>query len=123
MLWKFRETQGTMSRANRYGRESATLDNQFFIRLVPYMFVVYLICSCLRIFMTTSTVSLLGHASELESEVTSLANEYRDLRVEKSQLMEMDRIENIATENYGMVLAEDVETMDIDIPVDPDNMP
>lgn len=80
---------------------------------IVYFFVLYVILNCLRIFISTQTVSNKLEVKQLTTQESILSSEYRDLLVERSLAYDMNRIENIAVNNYGMVLADNVEYVTI----------
>ena len=64
-----------------------------------------------RVALTAQTVSVLKEVSVAEATLDSAYDTRTELRVERSALSSADRIQRIATENYGMVYASEVETL------------
>ena len=67
-----------------------------------------------RVALTTQTVSLLSDISATERSVNKALDTRTELQVERSVLSATDRIQRIATENYGMVYASEVDTINIE---------
>lgn len=66
-----------------------------------------------RVALTAQTVSVLKEVSVAEATLDSAFDTRTELRVERSALSSADRIQRIATENYGMVYASEVETISL----------
>jgi cell division protein FtsL len=64
-----------------------------------------------RVALTAQTVSVLKEVSVAEATLDGAYDTRTELRVERSALSSADRIQRIATENYGMVYASEVETL------------
>lgn len=64
-----------------------------------------------RVVLTTRTVTLLSQVNAKEIELDDVRDEGTELRMERSALASTDRIQRIATENYGMVYASEVDTI------------
>lgn len=59
-----------------------------------------------RVALSTATVSALNANEQLETQIDDATALYNDLKVSKSTLSSASRIERIASQNYGMVLAD-----------------
>ena len=77
--------------------------------------VVLALVGCVRIFLTTATVSTLKEVSVAEQVVEGERVTRAQLQMEHSALTAADRIQRIATENYGMVYASDIDTVTLDL--------
>ena len=73
--------------------------------------VIVLTVMLARVALTAQTVSVLKEVSVAESTLAGAYDTRTELRVERSALSSADRIQRIATENYGMVYASEVETL------------
>lgn len=68
-----------------------------------------------RVALTTATVTSLRDIERAEMNVAEQRNTMTELKVERSALSSADRIQRIATENYGMVYATEVDTVVVDL--------
>lgn len=75
--------------------------------LVSALFVL----SCIRVALTTMTVTSLISANTLQTEAAHAQNQLSGLKVQRSVLSNIGRISSIATENYGMVLGQKSEAL------------
>ena len=71
-----------------------------------------------RVALTAQTVTMLEDISVAEGTVAAARITRTELQVERSALSSADRIQRIATENYGMVYASDVDTVTISLEED-----
>lgn len=79
--------------------------------------VFFVALGALRVGLCAQTLSALTSASELRQEILEAEALEADLKVTRSVLSNSTRIEHIATENYGMVLADEHETMWVELDV------
>ena len=79
---------------------------------------VLIVCSigAARVSLYTQAVSSLSASSEIRAQIKDAQVLEADLQVTKSVLGDVSRIERIATENYGMVLCEEQETIRVSLP-------
>lgn len=82
-------------------------------RLAALFVVLFMVFGAVRVTLTTATVSCLREVSTVETQVSEARNTRTELQVERSVLSSVDRIQRIATENYGMVYATDVDTISV----------
>lgn len=75
---------------------------------------LFLVVGVARVTITSSTVTLLRDNTTMRSQITQIESENDGLRVVRSSLSSTTRIVSIATETYGMVSADDVETLSLD---------
>lgn len=66
-----------------------------------------------RIGIYSASVSLLSQNASMRSELKDTRAERDELRIDRSVLSSSSRIERIATQNYGMVLAGGSETLTV----------
>jgi len=66
-----------------------------------------------RVALTTASVSLLQGNVTLRSEIKEAKSYNDDLQVERSILSSASRIDRIATQNYGMVLSDSYDVLDL----------
>ena len=78
------------------------------------LFITLTILGGLRVALTAATVSSLKDLDAAESTVASAREMRSQLMVERSVLSSADRIQRIATQNYGMVYASDIDTIVVD---------
>lgn len=83
------------------------------VRLVVAATIALALLGVCRVALTVRTVSALQDLSEIESNVSQALDTRTELQVERSVLSATDRIQRIATENYGMVYASEVDTINI----------
>ena len=79
---------------------------------------VLIVCSigAARVSLYTQAVTSLSASTEIRAQIKEAQALEADLRVTKSVLGDVSRIERIATENYGMVLGEEQETIRVTLP-------
>ena len=83
------------------------------VRLVVAATIALALLGVCRVALTVRTVSALQDLSEIESNVSQALDTRTALQVERSVLSATDRLQRIATENYGMVYASEVDTINI----------
>ena len=66
-----------------------------------------------RVALTSGTVALLQGNETLRSEIKAIGTNNSDLQIEKSLFSGSERIGRIATQNLGMVHANEVECLDM----------
>ena len=71
-----------------------------------------------RVGISVATLSLLQSTSELRTEISEVETTNDELRISRSILSSSSRISRIATQNLGMVLAEDTVTVTVDLSSD-----
>lgn len=84
------------------------------VRSAVLVTLVLALLGAARVALTTQTVSLLSDISATERSVSKAMDTRTELQVERSVLSATDRIQRIATENYGMVYASEVDTINIE---------
>lgn len=84
------------------------------VRSAVLVTLVLALLGAARVALTTQTVSLLSDISATERSVNKALDTRTELQVERSVLSATDRIQRIATENYGMVYASEVDTINIE---------
>lgn len=67
----------------------------------------------LRVTLSAATVSALASANDLRTQVSAAEDANAALQIERSADSSSQRITRIATQNYGMVHATQVETLDL----------
>lgn len=77
------------------------------VRAVVAAFVVFVALSAVRVALTTATVSVLRDNASLKAQIEDAQVLDAELRVERSVLSGNSRITRIATQNYGMVAADE----------------
>ena len=77
------------------------------VRAIVCMAMVLVALGACRVALSTATVSLLLGNSQLKVDIEQAQTLNGDLRVERSVLASSTRINRIATQNYGMVLASE----------------
>lgn len=87
----------------------------FFARVRAALAVaaVLVVLGMARVGISVATVSLLSSNSELTTQIEETSSLNAQLKVQRSVLSSNARIARIATQNYGMVLADDFVTLDI----------
>jgi len=95
------------------GRSANSFDIVSAVRLVVAFTVAVVLLGGVRIALTTQTVTLLKQVNVAENTVAEAMDTRTALKVERSALTSTDRIQRIATENYGMVYAAEVDTISI----------
>ena len=86
--------------------------------LVVALAIFLVALGCARIALTVHNVVLLNDLNIAESNVEQAVDARTELQIERSALTSTDRIQRIATQNYGMVYATDVETITVDMTED-----
>ena len=81
------------------------------VRLVIALVVTFVLVGVARVAITSATVSSLKQVAAAESSVREERVMRTELQMERSVLASADRIQRIATENYGMVYATEVDTV------------
>ncbi len=92
-------------------RQQATSHVATIARVAVTLAVVFAVLGAVRVALTVATVSCLKDISTAEGVVAAERVTRTELQVERSALSSADRIQRIATQNYGMVYATDVETI------------
>ena len=85
------------------------------LALVLALGVCFAVLGAIRIAFTTATVTSLRQIERAESSLAEEQATMTELQVERSVLSSADRIQRIATQNYGMVYASEVDTVVIDL--------
>lgn len=87
----------------------------FFARLRAVLAVaaVLVVLGMARVGISVATVSLLSANSELTTQIEEASSLNAQLKVQRSVLSSNARISRIATQNYGMVLADSFVTLDL----------
>ena len=85
------------------------------LALVVALGLCLAILGAIRIAFTTATVTSLREIERAESTLAEERATMTELQVERSVLSSADRIQRIATQNYGMVYASEVDTVVIDL--------
>ncbi|MBP3894375.1 MAG: cell division protein FtsL [Atopobiaceae bacterium] len=106
---------GGLDARNRADASSALIA---VIKMAVVAMVMVFVLGAARVALTTQTVTLLGDISVAEGTVAQARVTRTELQVERSALSSADRIQRIATENYGMVFASDVDTVTINLEED-----
>ena len=96
-------------------RREADFSLAVVVKLVLAFAVVAFVLGAARVALTAHTVTLLSDISTAERTVAQARITRTELQVERSALSSVDRIQRIATENYGMVYATDVDTVTISL--------
>ena len=95
-------------------RQQATSHVAAIARVAVTLAVVFAVLGAVRVALTVATVSCLKDISTAEGVVAAERVTRTELQVERSALSSADRIQQIATENYGMVYASEVDTINIE---------
>ena len=98
-------------RARHQAREQLSV-----ARMILVATIAVALAGGLRIALTTATVASLRQAAQVEASVSAERETMSALQVERSSLSSADRIQRIASENYDMVLASEVDTIYLDLP-------
>ena len=85
------------------------------LKVVLTLGIVYVALGFARVALTVETVSLMRDIKVAESTVARERDTKTELSVERSALTNTDRIQRIATENYGMVFATDVDVISVSL--------
>lgn len=83
------------------------------VRLVLTVAAALVVLGMARVALTSATVGMLQSNVELKTQIDDAQTLNDELRVERSVLSSNSRISRIATQNYGMVLSSDQETVTI----------
>lgn len=85
----------------------------FLFRVVITLVAVsaFVLAGVARVSLTTLTVSELSENGTLESQIAEFESTNSDMRIECSILSSSSRINKIASQNYGMVLATEHEIL------------
>ena len=94
-------------------RSASSYDLAAIIRAVVAFAIATVLLGGVRIALTTQTVTLLKQVNVAESTVAEAMDTRTALKVERSALTNTDRIQRIATENYGMTYAAEVDSISI----------
>ncbi len=94
-------------------RHEASHSLSLLVRSVVAITLVLAVLGGLRVVLTVQTVNTLKHVNEVESNVSEALDARNELMMERSVLSNTDRIQRIATENYGMIYANEVETITV----------
>lgn len=81
------------------------------VRLVLVMAAALVCLGMARVALTSATVGVLQSNVELKTQIDEAQTLNDELRIERSVLSSNSRISRIATQNYGMVLSGDQETI------------
>lgn len=81
------------------------------LRAVVFCMVAVVLVAGIRVGVIAATVQCLSDVNETQVVVDEARETRTELRVERSALSSADRIQRIATQNYGMVYASDVDTI------------
>ena len=98
--------------AERTRRERASQTS--LVGLAAALLVSLAVLGGVRVALTAATVSSLRELDVAQSTVATARETRSQLMVERSVLSSADRIQKIATENYGMVYASDIDTITVD---------
>ncbi len=87
------------------------------VRVIGYVVAVAIalfVAGGVSVALTSGTVALLQTNAATTSQIKQTRAQNGDLRIERSLLTSSDRISKIATQNYGMVYANDAQMIAID---------
>lgn len=106
---------GIVEGAGLDARARAGVSAQFItvFKLAGMLAVVLTLLSFVRVGIYSATNSILINNSSMRTELKDARATRDELRIERSVLSSKQRISRIATQSYGMVLAEGSETMTI----------
>ena len=99
-------------------RAEASSSLMFVIKMAVAAMAMVFVLGAARVALTAQTVTMLEDISVAEGTVAAARITRTELQVERSALSSADRIQRIATENYGMVYASDVDTVTISLEED-----
>ncbi len=94
-------------------RQGVTPGFSVLVRLAVVFAVMFAVLGGVRVTLAAATVSCLREASSVETDVSEARDVRTELQVERSVLSSADRIQRIATENYGMIYATDVDSITV----------
>ncbi|MGN0055939.1 MAG: cell division protein FtsL [Atopobiaceae bacterium] len=83
------------------------------LRAIAVVVVFLAVLCCVRVALSAGTVTLMRQNNKVESNITQLREENKDLQVTRSVLSSADRITRIAQQNYGMVQVTPSATIDV----------
>ena len=84
---------------------------QSLIAAVAVLVITFAVLGAIRVAITTATVTCLRQLETAETHVAAEYDTRTELQVERSALASADRIQRIATDNYGMVYATEVDSV------------
>ncbi len=100
-------------RLDARARQGASASLVSLVRMLVTLAVAFVVLGSVRVALTAATVNCLRDISSAELTVERARDTRTELQVERSALSSAERIQRIATQNYGMVYANDVETITV----------
>ena len=99
----------TIEGAGLDARERAGVSRQVLstLKILAVVAAVFMVLSATRVGVFTYAATILSQNSTMRSELKEARSLQDDLRVQRSVLSSASRIDRIATQSYGMVLAGD----------------
>lgn len=99
----------TIEGAGLDARERAGVSRQVLstLKVLAALAAVFMVLSAARVGVFTYAATILSQNSTMRSELKEARSLQDDLRVQRSVLSSASRIDRIATQSYGMVLAGD----------------
>ncbi len=99
----------TIEGAGLDARERAGVSRQVLstLKILAVVAVVFMVLSATRVGVFTYAATILSQNSTMRSELKEARSLQDDLRVQRSVLSSASRIDRIASQSYGMVLAGD----------------
>lgn len=99
----------TIEGAGLDARERAGVSRQVLstLKILAVVAAVFMVLSAARVGVFTYAATILSQNSTMRSELKEARSLQDDLRVQRSVLSSASRIDRIATQSYGMVLAGD----------------
>lgn len=99
----------TIEGAGLDARERAGVSRQVLsaLKVLAAVVAVFMVLSAARVGVFTYAATILSQNSTMRSELKEARSLQDDLRVQRSVLSSASRIDRIATQSYGMVLAGD----------------
>lgn len=99
----------TIEGAGLDARERAGVSSQVLstLKVLAVVAAVFMVLSAARVGVFTYAATILSQNSTMRSELKEARSLQDDLRVQRSVLSSASRIDRIATQSYGMVLAGD----------------
>lgn len=99
----------TIEGAGLDARERAGVSRQVLstLKILALVAAVFMVLSAARVGVFTYAATILSQNSTMRSELKEARSLQDDLRVQRSVLSSASRIDRIATQSYGMVLAGD----------------
>ncbi|MBR3318300.1 MAG: cell division protein FtsL [Atopobiaceae bacterium] len=96
-------------------RARAGVSATFIPRAVLLLVIVFALCciGAARVALTSGTVAILQRNEQLTSQISDIRTLNSDLQIERSLFSGSDRIGRIATQNLGMVHANEVELLQL----------